>query len=226
MTIYIDSLLLFIFCSAISIPIAVIIHELGHLVVLRLIYKDSNSGIAFGNVKNKLIFNTKLFGIPAKRFAFFQPFNIKGSIAFVFPWDQVYNDRLKYRTFLFAIGGFMSEFACSILLYFILIHCFFNSVINLYSFRYVVFLLLFVLFFKLFLSPIVNLLFGIFLFKKTSVSGEAGDLLKIDYGYSDGRLAYLSNRMLFVLLIVIMGTFSYIGTMNLFDILNHIKYEI
>jgi hypothetical protein len=191
-----------------TIVITNIVHEVGHLIVLKYFYKIEDAGMGFGNVKNREIFNIKLGKVKIYFFRIL-PHLFSGSVAFVYPWKEVHEGSIAKRV-LFYSAGYLAELALSLILFIILLT-------NKDDFTIVTNLYLSIAILLSGLSPLMNLVFGVWV-KKVKIDETAQILLKVDYGYSDGKGVLINSRLIFTLSLLISVGYTAILYKNLIQI--------
>jgi hypothetical protein len=168
-----------------------IIHEIGHYLVLKFVFKEKDCGICLGNVKGRELTTFKFLGI---RWRIFSLNKLSGSVGFVYPWNNLESQN-KFIKILFYASGSLANLAVSVLL---LIICISVKALNFHVYLYLkVFSLIFGL------ELIVNLLIGIFTRHKTEFSLETKKITKVESGYNDGYWLFKFSKLSFLLLLII-----------------------
>ncbi len=170
--------------------LTLLVHELGHLVILKNVYKIKDAGIGIGSVKDPIIrkfnlFNTTIYitGKSKRKVRFFN--------GFVYPWREVH-ERGKYKRILFYASGFLVETLISILML-VLLYLFLSKLHFLMS------IFLCILIFFPATSPLLIVLLALFKKTKTNLSFSATEVLKVKYGYNDGYGILRESKVIFLI---------------------------
>ncbi len=91
-----------------------LIHEIGHYLILRYVYKDHRSGVIIGDINGKPVKSTRFLGVPISFYS--RPKEGKLTRGIAFPWDIVYSGP-KHLRILYSIAGPASEFLVGILIF-------------------------------------------------------------------------------------------------------------
>jgi hypothetical protein len=95
-------------------PIMTFFHELGHYIYLRFVFKETDTGIVFGNVHGSEKWSKTIFGIKFHSFTNVNEKKSKGSRGFVYPWNNIYKANKSQKIF-FASGGYLFSWLISII---------------------------------------------------------------------------------------------------------------
>lgn len=93
-----------------------VVHELGHYIVLKYIYRDPDCGIIIGDIHGDLQTEKSIAGVQVKFFSKSENKKVHGTKGICYPWNEVYAEPKSWKAKVYAIAGAGMEFIMASLL--------------------------------------------------------------------------------------------------------------
>ncbi|MFX3643290.1 MAG: hypothetical protein ACE3L7_32360 [Candidatus Pristimantibacillus sp.] len=93
-----------------------VVHELGHYIVLKYIYRDPDCGIIIGDIHGELRTEKIIAGVQVKFFSKSENKKVHGTKGICYPWNEVYAKPKSWKAKVYAIAGAGMEFIMASLL--------------------------------------------------------------------------------------------------------------
>lgn len=96
-----------------------VVHEIGHYIVLRYLYRIPDCGIVIGDIHGDYQTEKSIAGIQVKYFSKSEDKRAHATKGISYPWNQVYANPNAWKAKIFAIAGAGMEFMTAVILIFI-----------------------------------------------------------------------------------------------------------